>query len=51
MAASLFLTACSKDDTVRTLSGDGQKTPILFSASLSTGNVATRAYNDNFRGK
>ena len=48
MAASLFLTACSKDDTVRTLSGDGQKTPIMFSASLSTGNVATRAYNDNF---
>lgn len=47
----MLLTGCSKDADISnstTLSGNGEKTPLLINATLDTGKGLTRAYDNNF---
>lgn len=47
----MLLAGCSKDADISnstTLSGNGEKTPLLINATLDTGKGLTRAYDNNF---
>ena len=47
----MLLAGCSKDADISnstTLSGNGEKTPLLINATLDTGKGLTRAYDDTF---
>lgn len=47
----MLLAGCSKDADISnstTLSGNGEKTPLLINATLNTGKGQTRAYDNNF---
>ena len=51
ISAIMLLAGCSKDADISnstTLSGNGEKTPLLINATLDTGKGLTRAVGDTF---
>lgn len=50
ISAILLLAGCSKDADISnsTLSGNGEKTPLLINATINTGKAGTRAAGDAF---